>query len=232
VQNALHLLCQPQGQKWWILTSSAAQLLGACKEVWLPDDRERTHRGYDSGLFPRRPPHPQERPRHAGHNSIAGVSPTFLERTCTRSPTTVGDQPAKSSRSGAIAASVAVVWHCAVSGYMRTFPAQSHRVANRIHRVTNRDDKIVPVCPVFLVLERASRRYTGRRPPHESSHCRDIPGGGTERQSLTDGCSATMTTGKPCNCRLSRARSSRHPRSRDPSATVRSGPAGWGAGPR
>jgi hypothetical protein len=46
----------------------------------LADDRERTHRGHDSGLFPRRPPHPQERPGHAGHDSIAGSLADFPQR--------------------------------------------------------------------------------------------------------------------------------------------------------
>jgi len=51
--------------------AATARLLG--------DDRDRAHRGHDSGLFPSRPPHPQERPGHAGHNPIAG-SPADLPR--------------------------------------------------------------------------------------------------------------------------------------------------------
>ena len=46
----------------------------------LPDDRERTHRGHDCGLFPCRPPHPQERTGHAGHDPIAGSLADFLRK--------------------------------------------------------------------------------------------------------------------------------------------------------
>jgi len=54
-------------------SATAAARLQLCP----PDERERTHRGHDCGLFPRRPTHPQERPGHAGHDSFAGSLPDF-----------------------------------------------------------------------------------------------------------------------------------------------------------
>ena len=54
----------------------------------LPNDRERTHRGHDSGLFPVDHLTRKSDPVTPVTTPSREASPTFLEEICTRSPTT------------------------------------------------------------------------------------------------------------------------------------------------